>query len=152
MPLYINWRVVVWTAVMRRSVAFALDTTTVYAETPTESKTIALTRALLARWGPLLVPPKPRACSPHTGVKLDNQLYADGNGPRTAANATECCAICEQLPTCKHWSYNVNGSVGGEVCRWATLTHCCWLHASDANPVKAEGWTSDVADTRSISP
>eukprot|EP01043_Picozoa_sp_COSAG02_P011788 COSAG02_NODE_440_length_22296_cov_173.657386_14_plen_134_part_00 len=133
---------------MRRSVAFTLDTTTAYDQTPTESQTITLSRQLSAKWGSLLQPPKPRPCSSHVGVKLDNQLYADGNGPRTAANATECCAICDQDPACKHWSYQINASLTGAVCHWATLTHCCWLHTSDANPVKAEGWTSDVLDTQ----
>ncbi len=131
--------------VMRRSVAFALDTTAVYDETPTESKTITLSRQLLTKWASLLVPPKPRTCSPHADVKLDNQLYVDGNGPRTAGNATECCAMCDQIPACKHWSYQVNASLSGAVCHWATLTHCCWLHTSATNPVKASGWTSDVS-------
>jgi N-acetyl-beta-hexosaminidase len=93
-------------------------------------------------------PPAPVHCSPHTGVKLNNTEYADGNGPRTTADAEGCCHLCGQTDGCAHWSFQVDTSVPGKVCHWATLTYCCWLHASDRNPVPDPAWVSDVGTAR----
>ena len=90
-------------------------------------------------------PPAPASCSPHTGVKLNNTRYADGNGPRTTADADACCHLCDTTESCQHWSFQVDASVPGKTCHWATLTYCCWLHASAAGAVADAGWTSDVA-------
>ena len=76
-------------------------------------------------------PPPPVRCAPmlHNTV-YNNTNYADGNGPRTAASAEECCNICERTGNCEHWSFQIDPEVPGKVCHWATLTYCCWLHAS----------------------
>lgn len=76
-------------------------------------------------------PPPPVQCAPvlHNTV-YNNTNYADGNGPRTAASAEECCNICDRTGNCEHWSFQIDPDVPGKVCHWATLTYCCWLHAS----------------------
>ena len=84
-------------------------------------------------------------------IKLNNTNYADGNGPRTAADAADCCSICATTPGCGHWSFLINSSIAGKQCKWGALTYCCWLHAAGgtiggpgggANQVSDSAWTS----------
>ena len=86
---------------------------------------------------PPLPPPLPgSACNASAfrpATNFDNQDFADPNGPRTAADAGACCALCAQTDNCAFWSFQVDPAVPGTQCRWATLTYCCWLHSSDAN-------------------
>ena len=95
-------------------------------------------------------PPPPVSCSPHFGVKLNNTKYADGNGPRTTPDAKGCCDLCSATAGCHHWAFQIDAAVAGKICHWATLTYCCWMHASDADPVSAVGWTSDVGTASTL--
>jgi hypothetical protein len=53
--------------------------------------------------------------------------------------------LCDDTPNCAAWSFNIDSTMPGVTeCRWAHLTYCCWMHASPADPVKTDGWTSDV--------
>ena len=90
-------------------------------------------------------PPPPVVCTPHTGVKLNNTKYADGNGPRTTPDAKGCCDLCSATAGCHHWAFQIDSKVPGKTCHWATLTYCCWMHASATDAVAATGWTSDVS-------
>lgn len=92
-------------------------------------------------------PPPPVQCSPHSNVKLNNTQFADGNGPRTMADAAECCQLCAQTNNCQHWSFQIDPAVSGKLCHWATLTYCCWMHSSAADAVKEVGWTSSDGAT-----
>lgn len=91
-------------------------------------------------------PPTMRCGAVNASIKLNNTNYADPNGPRTTATADGCCALCSQTAGCGHWSFQIDPSVKGTQCRWATLTYCCWMHAQGptgaADPVAAAGWTS----------
>lgn len=89
-------------------------------------------------------PPAPVKCLPHSSVKLNNTKYADGNGPRTTTDAAACCQLCAKTGGCTHWSFQIDPSVKGNTCHWATLTYCCWMHASGEDAVAAPGWTSDL--------
>lgn len=71
---------------------------------------------------PPVPPPPPAKCSTETSTVF-NTTFSDGSGPRTAANASECCDICGSDPACKAYSFQVDATVSGNVCRWATLTH-----------------------------
>jgi hypothetical protein len=77
-------------------------------------------------------------------IQLNNTKYADGNGPRTTPNANGCCQLCGKTQGCSHWSFQIDPKVAGNVCHWATLTYCCWMHSSDENPITESGWTSDT--------
>jgi len=56
------------------------------------------------------------------GTAYNNDDFADGNGPRGAMNASECCDICATTAGCRYWSYNIDpgecvgGSVAAAVC------------------------------------
>lgn len=89
-------------------------------------------------------PPPPVLCSPNVGVKINNTQYADGNGPRTTADAKSCCQLCATTRRCSHWSFQIDASVKGKTCHWSTLTYCCWMHSSGTEAVLEPGWTSDV--------
>lgn len=69
------------------------------------------------------------------GTVYNNQQYTDGNGPRGAHNASECCAVCAASDGCKFWSFNVDPALEAPPgqCRWAALTDCCWLHTDGGN-------------------
>ena len=84
---------------------------------------------------PPVVPlPKHIALTPYTakcvddgpGVVYDNDDFADGNGPRGAGNASDCCAQCAAQDGCKFWSYNVDDAVTAPhgVCHWGALSYC----------------------------
>ena len=79
---------------------------------------------------PLPVPPWPpvAVCAEEADTKLNNTRWADPNGPRTAANASACCALCYGTSGCEHWSFQVDPSVQGKLCGWSHLTYCCWMH------------------------
>jgi hypothetical protein len=47
-------------------------------------------------------------CMTHPSVFLNNTDYSDGSGPRTAANATDCCNQCINEPNCMFWDFNVD--------------------------------------------
>lgn len=133
--------------VVTAELAFTLDTAKVYPTKPS-GDTVAVSTRLAAKYTGFIVPPPPPpvcdAAHAHAGVKLSNTDYADGNGPRTTAGPSECCELCASTANCQHWSFNIDPSIPGKVCHWATLTYCCWLHATDKGPVAAAGWTSDV--------
>ena len=95
-------------------------------------------------------PPSPVACTPHVGAKLNNTQYADGNGPRTTVDADSCCQLCAHTGNCAHWSFQIDPTVAGKTCKWATLTYCCWMHSAATNPITQAGWTSDVAPAPSV--
>ena len=93
---------------------------------------------------PPVVPlPKHIALTPYTtkcvdddpGVVYDNDGFADGNGPRGAGNASDCCAQCAAQDGCKFWSYNVDDAVTAPhgVCHWGALSYCCFFHRSSTN-------------------
>ena len=106
--------------------------------------------------GPPPPPAPPAHCSTEANTVFNTSHYADGSGPRTAANASECCDICGSVAGCVAFSFNVDAAVPGKECRWGTLTHCCALLADSgdkiANPsptaplvYQAKGvWTSGV--------
>lgn len=50
-------------------------------------------------------------CVVHPSIFLNNTDYSDGNGPRTAANASDCCNQCINQPNCAYWAFNID-----EVC------------------------------------
>eukprot|EP01050_Picozoa_sp_SAG11_P039858 SAG11_NODE_16998_length_531_cov_1.256944_1_plen_89_part_10 len=39
------------------------------------------------------------------GQVYNNDLYADGSGPRGAHNSSECCSLCAANDGCSHWSF-----------------------------------------------
>eukprot|EP00037_Helgoeca_nana_P029565 m.354168 g.354168 ORF g.354168 m.354168 type:complete len:387 (+) comp28001_c0_seq13:120-1280(+) len=92
---------------------------------------------------PIIMPP-PKMLTPTSyrmrctadapGQVYNNAEYADGNGPRGAANASDCCAVCSANDDCNFWSFNVDPALPKtDTCRWGTLTNCCFLHASGIN-------------------
>lgn len=107
---------------------------------------------IVESWEPATAIPPTKCTVTKPGIKLNNTNYADGNGPRGASDAAECCSICAQIPNCGHWSFHINTSVPGKHCSWGTLTYCCWLHQAGgeignpsgggANPVVDAAWTS----------
>ena len=61
-------------------------------------------------------------CMTHPSVFLNNTDYSDGSGPRTAANATDCCNQCINEPNCMFWDFNID-----DVSAWPQLLllHSC---------------------------
>ena len=51
--------------------------------------------------------PQPQCLSVQTGVNFNNTNWADGNGPRTAVDANDCCAQCASVDNCNYWSFQV---------------------------------------------
>ncbi len=82
------------------------------------------------------------ACTYAVGVKFNNSAYTDGDGPRQADSALECAGLCASTPTCTFFGYQDDPAVNGTQCRWATLTHCCWLHTSNASAIEDGAFTS----------
>ena len=95
---------------------------------------------------PPLPPPAPAAaCNASAflpATNFNNSDFADPDGPRTTADAAGCCALCASTDGCEYWSFLVDASVPGEQCRWATLTFCCFMHSTNADPVADSRWTS----------
>jgi hypothetical protein len=88
-------------------------------------------------------PPPPPVCTTTAKTKLNATNWADPNGPRTAADAAACCALCAALDGCASWSFQVDPKVPGKVCHWATLTYCCWMHgAGNGEPLPDPDYTS----------
>ena len=84
-------------------------------------------------------------CTQTVGLKYNNTDYADTNGPRTAANASDCCDQCIGQRNCQYWSFQVDAKnyPGVTQCRWAHLTYCCYFHSSNTSAMQAQdGWTS----------
>eukprot|EP01043_Picozoa_sp_COSAG02_P061767 COSAG02_NODE_8365_length_2597_cov_1.100480_2_plen_467_part_00 len=75
-------------------------------------------------------PAKPAQCPIRLRSKLNNTLWADPDGPRTAPDAAGCCNLCAASAGCAAWSFQNDPKVPGKECHWATLTHCCWMHSS----------------------
>jgi hypothetical protein len=96
---------------------------------------------------PVPVPPAP-VCTQRPATKLNNTLYADPNGPRTAADADACCEMCGRTAGCESWSFQIDAQFPLTLrsCKWAHLTYCCWMHskAGNANPVHDPSFTSGV--------
>eukprot|EP00039_Didymoeca_costata_P021499 m.344703 g.344703 ORF g.344703 m.344703 type:complete len:1020 (-) comp24995_c0_seq1:110-3169(-) len=97
-------------------------------------------------------PPVEATCITRTGIALNNTKYADGNGPRTAANAEDCCNQCTNQPNCQFWSFQVDETQYPNVtqCAWAHLTYCCYYHTSNDTAVAqpaGEKWTSGGYDS-----
>jgi hypothetical protein len=76
------------------------------------------------------------------GCRYDLQTnYSDGNGPRGAMNASDCCAQCATVADCLFWSFVVDPSqptVAPGTCLWGTLAYCCVFHATADNLVKLD--------------
>jgi len=83
-----------------------------------------------------------RACTYEANTKLNNTAYVDTDGPRQADSAAECAGVCASTAGCSFYAWQNDPSVKGTQCRWATLTHCCWLHTSGAQPVRDATYTS----------
>jgi hypothetical protein len=84
-------------------------------------------------------------CTQTVGLKYNNTDYADTNGPRTVANASDCCDQCIGQRNCQYWSFQVDAKnyPGVTQCRWAHLTYCCYFHSSNTSAMQAQdGWTS----------
>lgn len=56
-------------------------------------------------------PPTPPVCNTSTKTKLDNKAYADGDGPRTVADADSCCDLCAKTAGCANWAFQVDPKV-----------------------------------------
>ena len=71
------------------------------------------------------------------GLAYDNSDFSDGNGPRGAYNASDCCAQCAAASDCNFWSFAIDPSLPSTPnnCRWANLNYCCVLHKSGGNLV-----------------
>ena len=82
------------------------------------------------------------ACTYVARTKLNNSDFVDGDGPRQADSAAECAGLCASTPACTFFGYQDDPAVNGTQCRWATLTHCCWLHTSNASAVPDDTFTS----------
>ena len=50
-------------------------------------------------WEPATAIPPTKCTVTKPGIKLNNTNYADGNGPRGASDAAECCSICARYQT-----------------------------------------------------
>ena len=94
---------------------------------------------------PIIMPP-PKSLTPTSysmkcqedapGQVYNNDLYADGSGPRGAHNSSECCALCAANDGCNYWSFNVDpelNNVTEGACRWGALTWCCFFHSAATN-------------------
>ena len=87
-------------------------------------------------------------CSTLPDTKYNNTDYADGSGPRSAMNASDCCNQCIDAHSCEYWSFQLDEKKfpGVKECRWAHLTYCCYFHSGNATPVtgtQPDGkWTS----------
>ena len=92
----------------------------------------------------LLLPTPLLGCTTLPGVKLNNTAFTDGDGPRQAESANECAGLCASTPTCTAYAYQLNSSVTSPLCRWATLSHCCYLHTSNASAVPDATYTSGI--------
>eukprot|EP01047_Picozoa_sp_COSAG01_P026435 COSAG01_NODE_1704_length_9434_cov_159.120193_2_plen_683_part_00 len=93
---------------------------------------------------PLILPPPKKLtytsyalqCADNApGTCYENTAYSDGNGPRGAHNASECCSICASNDGCSFWSFNEDSSIEGPpgLCKWGRLKSCCFLHSSGTN-------------------
>ena len=82
------------------------------------------------------------ACTYVARTKLNNSNFVDGDGPRQADSAAECAGLCASTPACTFFGYQDDPAVNGTQCRWATLTHCCWLHTSNASAGPDDTFTS----------
>jgi hypothetical protein len=69
------------------------------------------------------------------GTVYNNEVYSDGNGPRGAHNASECCALCAASDGCSFWSFNIDPSLNKPLgfCRWGDLASCCFLQSASSN-------------------
>ena len=92
------------------------------------------------------------ACSVLPSTKYNNSDFVDGDGPRQADSLDECSGLCASMAACAFYSFQVDPSVNGTSCRWATLTHCCWLHTSAANAIADPTFTSGAVFDGSACP
>lgn len=78
--------------------------------------------------------------------RLYQTNYTDGDGPRGAFNATDCCAKCAAQAGCQFWSFNIDPGLPSTpgMCVWAALTYCCLFHTSGANLTKLDPATGSV--------
>eukprot|EP00037_Helgoeca_nana_P018723 m.180465 g.180465 ORF g.180465 m.180465 type:complete len:455 (-) comp24561_c0_seq4:235-1599(-) len=87
----------------------------------------------------------PNECVTNVGVWLNNTEYADGSGPRTALNASDCCDQCTSAQNCQYWAFQIDSDKypGVTDCKWAHLTYCCYFHTeNDSAVANSKGWTS----------
>eukprot|EP01052_Picozoa_sp_SAG31_P037723 SAG31_NODE_4914_length_2868_cov_1.328040_4_plen_202_part_00 len=75
-------------------------------------------------------PPPHPICSMQQDTRLNNSIWADPDGPRTATDAAACCDTCAKTAGCAGWSFQIDPSVVGKQCRWGNLTYCCWMHSA----------------------